>query len=49
MPYTADILKRFNEDTDDLVDGFWVEKLGDGTPMLIRQLADRTVTESSPS
>ncbi|MBI6721827.1 GNAT family N-acetyltransferase [Pseudomonas syringae pv. syringae] len=41
MPYTADILKRFNEDTDDLVDGFWVEKLSDGTPMLIRQLADK--------
>lgn len=41
MPYTADILKRFNEDTDDLAGGFWVEKLRDGTPVLIRQLVDK--------
>ncbi|KPB70442.1 N-acetyltransferase family protein [Pseudomonas cannabina] len=41
MPHTADILKRFDEETHDLTDGYWIEKLADGTPMLIRQLADK--------
>ncbi|KTB86195.1 GNAT family N-acetyltransferase [Pseudomonas syringae] len=39
MPHTAAILKRFNEDTDDLTDGRWVETLRNGTQVLIRQLA----------
>ncbi|WP_439849740.1 GNAT family N-acetyltransferase [Pseudomonas syringae] len=41
MPHTAAILKRFNEDTDDLTDGHWIETLRNGTQVLIRQLADK--------
>ncbi|QVW25838.1 GNAT family N-acetyltransferase [Pseudomonas hormoni] len=40
MSYDASITTRFKDETDGLAGEYWVESLGDGTPLLIRELAE---------
>jgi len=40
MAYDASINKRFTDETDGLTGDFWVQSLSDGTPILIRELAE---------
>lgn len=40
MSYDASITTRFKDETDGLAGEYWVETLGDGTPLLIRELAE---------
>lgn len=40
MSYDASIKKRFKDETDGLTSECWVESLADGTPILIRELAE---------
>lgn len=40
MTYDASINKRFKDETDGLTGDYWVESLRDGTPVLIRELAE---------
>lgn len=41
MPHTSSSIQHFNEETQGLIGGFWVETLRDATPVLIRELADK--------
>lgn len=40
MSHKANI-KRFNDEIEDLTGDYWIETLRDGTPMLIRELAEK--------
>jgi len=40
MAFDANIMKLFNDETQDLTGEYWLEPLRDGTPVLIRELVD---------
>lgn len=41
MPHTSSSIQQFNDETQGLIGGYWVETLSDATPVLIRELADK--------
>lgn len=41
MVYETSIATRFDDEAKTLVGDYWLESMRDGTPMLIRELADR--------